>query len=110
MQQIKATLKEEDPWTFPTSREHVTHTMDEILASPLIPATDYSAINYCQLYLQVTTIADITTSDGKRIQTEIMDRDRNDTRRDQTIDWPFQQKPGKIECTKWQEYLRQTLY
>ena len=82
MQQIKATLKEEDPWTVKTSRENDTHIMDEILDSPLIPATDYSTINYCRLYLQVTTIADITTSDGKRIRTEIMEGDRNESSRD----------------------------
>jgi hypothetical protein len=108
MQQIKATLKEEDPWTVKTSRENDTHIMDEILDSPLIPATDYSTINYCRLYLQVTTIADITTSDGKRIRTEIMEGDRNDTRRDQSLDWPFQQKPGKTEWKKWKKYLQQT--
>jgi hypothetical protein len=57
MQQIQATLKEEeDPWTVPTSCEQDKHSMEKMLAFPLIHAKDYNEINYCRLYLQVTTI------------------------------------------------------
>jgi hypothetical protein len=106
MQQIQATLKEEDAWTVPTSRVNDKHIMDEILASPLISTKDYNKMNYCRMYLQVTTLADITTSDGKRIRSDIQAGDRNVLHRDQTIDWPYQQKPGKNSWMKWKKNLR----
>jgi hypothetical protein len=106
MQQIQATLKEEEPWTVPKSWINDKHIMDELLASPLIPSTDYNEMNYCRMYLQVTRLADISTSDGKRIRSDMQEGDRNVLNRDQTIDWPYQQKPGKASWKKWKKNLR----
>ena len=59
MQQIQDTLKEEEPLAIPMSRvddKQYKHIMDIIIASPLIPEKDYKEMNYCQMYLQVTTL------------------------------------------------------
>eukprot|EP00978_Attheya_sp_CCMP212_P031938 scaffold122559_cov58-Attheya_sp.AAC.8 len=59
MIQIKATIKEEKPWTIPSACVHDQHIMDAFLQSPSIPEKDYAALNYCRLYLRVKTLSDI---------------------------------------------------
>eukprot|EP00957_Ditylum_brightwellii_P145539 11081860-Ditylum_brightwellii.AAC.1 len=41
--------------------------MEDILESPHIPATTLLVLKYCRYHLEATTLAEITTSNGRRI-------------------------------------------
>eukprot|EP00978_Attheya_sp_CCMP212_P041766 scaffold243882_cov57-Attheya_sp.AAC.2 len=78
MIQIQATIKEENPWVIRSAREHDQHIMDIVLQSPSIPEKDYAELNcYCRMYLRVTTLSDITTSDVKQIRDDILKGNRD---------------------------------
>ena len=66
LKSINATIYIHDTWTYPTTRQHNLHIMEcfikQSLSTPVLQKR-----NYCYLYLQVTHLSDITTSDGKRI-------------------------------------------
>eukprot|EP00957_Ditylum_brightwellii_P197748 15065324-Ditylum_brightwellii.AAC.1 len=59
------------PWTNTLSRVHDKHIMDIFMANDLKSPT-MRKLNYCQLYLQVTHLSDITTSDRKRLHLDIL--------------------------------------
>eukprot|EP00978_Attheya_sp_CCMP212_P018891 scaffold52212_cov35-Attheya_sp.AAC.1 len=101
MIQIKATIQEEKPWTIPSARVHDQHIMDAFLQSPSIPEKDYAALNYCRLYLRVTTLSDITTSDGKQIMYDILTGYRDLHLHVDPTEWPHQEKPDKPTWNKW---------
>jgi exonuclease III len=48
-------------------RDRDTHLMDEILQSKMFTPTEINQLNYCRLYLNVTTIADITMPNGRNL-------------------------------------------
>eukprot|EP00978_Attheya_sp_CCMP212_P000100 scaffold186_cov32-Attheya_sp.AAC.3 len=105
MIQIKATIQEEKPWTIPSARVHDQHIMDAFLQSPSIPKKDYAALNYCRLYLRVTTLSDITTSDGKQIMHAILTGYRDLHLHVDPTEWPHQAKPDKPTWNKWENHL-----
>eukprot|EP00957_Ditylum_brightwellii_P161293 12280680-Ditylum_brightwellii.AAC.1 len=45
--------------------------MDIFLESPEVPVEDLPLLNYVRYYIESTTLSEITTSDGKRIQPEL---------------------------------------
>eukprot|EP00978_Attheya_sp_CCMP212_P009481 scaffold22443_cov67-Attheya_sp.AAC.1 len=69
--------------------------MDVVLESPTIPPSAYASLNYCRMYLQVTTLSDITTSDRNYIKYDALmgEIDRNQIIDD--IQWPYQKKPNE---------------
>jgi hypothetical protein len=95
MIQIQATIKEENPWVIQSAREHDQHIMDIVLQSPSIPEKDYAELNYCRMYLRVTTLSDITTSDGKQIMDDILKGNRDLSNHVDPTEWPHQEKPDK---------------
>eukprot|EP00957_Ditylum_brightwellii_P204709 15340485-Ditylum_brightwellii.AAC.1 len=53
-----------------------THIMDIMINCQVITQERIRKIDYCQKYLRVTTLADITTSDGKAIVVEVFNGKR----------------------------------
>ena len=60
-------------------------------------------LNYCRLYLQVITIVDICTPDGKCI-TEWAYRGIRKVW--SAYNWPIQQRPSEQQWTWWQRHIR----
>lgn len=58
----------------------------------LVPSWAWGGINRCRLYLQATTIADLTTVDGTYIPKTI--REVKGCLRETTLIFPCQQKPS----------------
>eukprot|EP00957_Ditylum_brightwellii_P201823 15327368-Ditylum_brightwellii.AAC.1 len=54
-------------WKIPQMQKDDNHMMDIFLDLPLKTAEDLPYLNYCRYYLEATTIAEITTSDGTHI-------------------------------------------
>ena len=54
----------------PTKRQHNTHIMDAAIQFPL-PSGDITVIQRCRLFLGVTTLSDICTAHGSRIDNDV---------------------------------------
>jgi hypothetical protein len=65
-------------------------------------------LNACRLFLQATTVADITTGCGRYI-TQSAWAGRLDTTRYRKYDWPYQGIPTATEWKLWQEALHKAL-
>ena len=61
---IKASLIVDDPGIPPLQRVNDRYVMDEILASQQFTPAQLRRLNYCRLYLQAVTLADLTVSNG----------------------------------------------
>ena len=57
-------------------------------------------INRCRLYLQVVTIGDIASMNGRNIKIDALEGKRNEYYRRKEIDWPEQPKPS---ANDWRE-------
>ncbi len=65
---------------------------------------DLKLLNQCRLYLQVYSLTDITSADGKEIiphyKNGVLGQDRISS-----LQWPTQQRPGKQAWSLWQKAL-----
>jgi len=62
---------DEEPWLL-HQHEHDKFIMEEMAKLPGIKALDLKYVQQCQLYLKVTTLADITNSYGTAIAPWVM--------------------------------------
>ena len=86
---------------------------DEILSSIFAHAVnkecitkgEWQAMNRCRLYLNILSIADITTGDGKKIDINFW-FGKKDAYRSRDIIWPHQGNPSKKDWVTWRRTLR----
>ena len=69
--------------------------------------TELKALNRCRIYLQVTTVSDISTGDGQRISQAAYRRSPF-THRD-LYHWPQQGRPPNTDWAIWDHYVKQEL-
>jgi hypothetical protein len=86
LRHINSTLFINDTWTYPTTREHDEYIMD-LINSHVTSETQKRKLNYCRLYLQVTHVSDITTSDGKKLHQGILNEQKCFNNQYQTLNW-----------------------
>jgi hypothetical protein len=88
-----------DVWIPPRSREHNLHLIEHIQTLNL---TDKSMdiLNRCRLYLQVITLADITSADGKEIMPGVKKGQRLDEQTSR-LEWPHQERPSNQDWNLW---------
>jgi hypothetical protein len=55
------------PFLYPIQRKHDFHIMDCVLESGKFKPREVRMLNYCRLFLGVTTISDVASADGKDI-------------------------------------------
>ena len=60
-------------------------------------------IQQCRLCLQVATLADVTQTDGQKLETWVYSRSKE--RRGSILKWPGQGKSSKVTWNKWVEFL-----
>lgn len=77
----------------------------EIFAHYGFTKKELQQINRCRIHMQVTTLADIVTGDGKRI-TETARHCKRDDTRSSPFDWPIQPRPGPLSRSTWSKALR----
>ena len=75
------------------------------LVYQLIPEWAWAGINRCRLFVQATTVTDITTLDGKYIPSII--RNVKKPLRSTKLKFPFQQKPNKVDIEQWSFFIQQ---
>eukprot|EP00957_Ditylum_brightwellii_P040539 3067841-Ditylum_brightwellii.AAC.2 len=88
------------------------HIMDIMINSQAITQEQIRKIYYYRKYLRVTTLTDITTSDGKAIIAEVFNGKREkpmDNNIISELEWPQQQKPSWRTRELWTSALRSAL-
>ncbi len=84
-------------WHPKPQRKNDRVLMDIVLKQ--VPAWAWAGINRCRLYLNVTTVADLTTLDGKYIPQSI--RSVKTKLRDNKLLFPLQSRPSKQDRVQW---------
>ena len=64
LKSIRARIELEEDYVPPTQRKRDSYIMDYVTKSPKFKDWEVRLINYCRLYLQCTTVSDITSADG----------------------------------------------
>jgi len=93
-----------DQWLPSITREHDVVLMDHFIAQGY-SASKLRLLNQCRLYLQVITLADITSADGKHIILDVFIGCPL-TDRKSTLKWPNQQRPSTTTWELWSTALR----
>ncbi len=65
---------------------------------------DLAALNRCRLFLQVITLSDIASANGKYILPEVKSNDPP-AHRTSNLQWPFQANPSAMNWAVWQYQL-----
>jgi hypothetical protein len=64
---IDSEIELDNSFLYPIQREHDFRIMDRVLDSGKFKPREVRLLNYCRLFLGVTTISDVATADGKDI-------------------------------------------
>jgi hypothetical protein len=64
---IDSEIEIDTPFLYPPQREHDIHIMDRVIKSGSFKPREVRMVNYCCLFLGVTTMSDVATADGKYI-------------------------------------------
>lgn len=99
----KLTFKLPCMWLPTNPRENDIFLMEYFQTSRLSPKL-MEHLNQCRLYLQVITLADIVSADGRRIlpEAKVGLGVPNCT---SNLEWPKQGKPGKVSWQQWSHHL-----
>lgn len=108
MQAIQAELSIEDYWTPSLKRVNDVMIMDRVQTMNL-PNIDVRRINYCRLYLRVTSLSEICSSDGKTIMRKYKTCNQTTSttmRRQSNLEWPHQNNPNEQSWKLWRMAIR----
>lgn len=92
---------------FPLMRENDRLLMPTFLDAG-IPTHILKRINLCRLYLQVLSLADITTGGGKTISQAAQSGNEFTSLRE-SYDWPMQSKPPESDWILWRAALQESV-
>ncbi len=67
--------------------------------------SSWAAINRCRHFLQVLTVSDITTSDGRHLHPAIFKKQRRHESFHPNIRWPKWGMPSYTDWRKWKKYI-----
>jgi len=93
---------DEDPWVLPQC-EHDQFIMEEMAKLPDIKARDLKYIQRCRIFLQATTVADVTTSYGTKLAPWVTTYGAANPRTSTYI-YPNQARPNR---TVWNVFVKQ---
>ena len=101
----RASMDIADLEVYPTLRLNDKHLMD-IAASSKFSAASVRRINYCRMYLDVTTISDITNPKGNQFLPGILEGDRTIHLSASIGSPPFQARPDEKAWQAWRKFLK----
>jgi hypothetical protein len=94
--------REDKPWLL-IQREHDQFIMEALTALPAATAARLRGAQCCRLYLQVTTLADITNSDGTHLAEWVTNpRYSQPLQQQATLRYPNQARPS---TTIWNDFV-----
>lgn len=106
LDKIHGSIRLRRPVIPPIQRLRDFHLMDEITASGQFPARDLGCINACRRFLQVTTVADISTISGDYILPGILAGTTTPDPMHHNHEFFNQQRPGYSAWRLWRKALR----
>ena len=89
-----------DPWIYTPPRRHDKYIMEFLAPHLPSPSVHYS-INACRIALQLITLSDLVTLDGRRVLPNIL---QGQSFRTSTLKWPKQTIPSHWWST-WNQYV-----
>jgi len=89
-------------WRQKPQRDNDIFLMDFILNQNLTDK-EIRELNYCRLYMRVTRLSDIATTDGMKIQEEYCIGEKRNLSK---LDWPNQNKPSQKQFDLWTTTLK----
>jgi hypothetical protein len=101
---VKFTLKVKQAWTPTLPMIHDLMLMDYFVSRKFKPQ-QLEVLNHCRIYLQVLSLTDIVTADGKQIIIPALNGNKL-TDRKSTLNWPIQQRPTKSAWKLWASALQ----
>jgi len=109
---IHETIQVKHPWTIPPLWNHNQHLMQTFLSAK-IPAKDLQTLNNCRIYLQVTTLAEISDHTSTSILKVVFICSQHTPSlhhiSKSLFQWPTQLNPGKPAWKFWTRTI-QALY
>ena len=90
-----------ETWRVTKQREEDKVIMDEVRHQ--MPQWTWGGMNRCRLFLKATTIADLTTINGKFIPLEV--RQVKGPLRETKLTFPLQRRPGKEDVRQWEYFI-----
>ncbi len=104
---VKFQITVKRAWKPAIQRLHDIMLMDFFVELKYSPH-QLEALNRCRIYLQVLTLSDITSADGRQIIQPVLNGDKIIDRRS-TLYWPTQQRPPPNEWRLWSGALQHLL-
>ena len=92
----------------PLRRENDVLLMEHILTNDRLTATEIKKANQCRIYLQVMSLADITTGNGRNICSWATIGKRNLSQARTEYEWPLWGTPSKSDWRAWRKSIRHT--
>ncbi len=90
--------------TFTMATEHDSLLMEEVFK--YCPSSSWAAINRCRHYLQILTVSDIITSDGRHLHPDIFLKRRRFESFHSHIRWPNWGKPSSHDWYQWKKNIK----
>ncbi len=87
----------------PLQRKNDAYIMEALLQDQSLTQMQLHSLNCCRLYLQVTRLSDIVTTDGKRIQPCFLHGSHHNIYT--SLQWPVQRTPQTQTWKLWQQTL-----
>eukprot|EP00957_Ditylum_brightwellii_P161430 12291212-Ditylum_brightwellii.AAC.1 len=96
----------EDNNAYPLQWVNDEHIMTRVIKSGKFRAKEIQHINYCQMYLNVTTIASITLANGKHLNPHMLNSTAS-LYNSKSIHMEINQaKPGQASWNTWQKAMK----
>eukprot|EP00957_Ditylum_brightwellii_P011294 854359-Ditylum_brightwellii.AAC.1 len=95
----------ESMYVYPLQRINDEHIMPKIIESGRFKDKDIQCINYCQIYLNGTTIAGVTLASSKQLDPHMYKGDRSLYSSVATHMKINQQKPGPVSWGMWRKAM-----
>ncbi len=103
---VQGKLRVANPGIPTLQRVHDQYLMDMVLANPKWKPSQIKRINWCRLYLNVTTLSDITTAQGNEIDPAIYNGTLESVQAQCTWQCVNQKKPNNATWKVWRQFCR----
>jgi hypothetical protein len=110
LQAINGSIHIIQPGVPSKQRDHDEYIMDIVMKMEKLKPGQIRRINYCRLYLNVTTLSDITNATGDTIDPAAIAGKKDQMQAHSTWQEIHQQNPDKISWSLWRKVLRQVSY
>ncbi len=108
LRQHQIQIQISEAWNFNCSRRGDEFLMDVFRKSGVFSASDLRNLNAVRMFLQVATISDIATADGKYIDANAFSGKKNDSR-PSPLSWCRQPKITPAQSDLWTQALQKLL-